>query len=48
MSKSVRFEVEDEQYEWLSELKDSRGYTWKGLMLEGAKRLDSSKPPNGG
>lgn len=39
MSKSIRFEVEDEQYEWLSELKDDRGYTWKGLMLEGAKAL---------
>ena len=41
MSKSIRFEVEDEQYEWLSELKDERGYTWKGLMLEGAKALDT-------
>jgi hypothetical protein len=41
--KSIRFEVEDEQYERLSALKESRGYTWKGLMLEGAKRLDSGE-----
>ena len=41
MSKSVRFEVEDEQHEWLTELKDERGYTWKGLMLEEAKELDT-------
>jgi hypothetical protein len=36
--------VEDEQYEWLTELKDERGYTWKGLMLErGAKELDTDE-----
>lgn len=43
MSKSIRFEVEDEQYEWLRDLKDERGYTWKGLMLEGAKALDTNR-----
>lgn len=48
MSKSIRFEVEDEQYEWLRDLKDHRGYTWKGLVLEGAKALDSGQPSNDG
>jgi hypothetical protein len=43
VSKSVRFEVDDEQYEWLTQLKDDRGYTWKGLMLEGAKALDTEE-----
>ena len=43
MTKSIRFEVEEEQYEWLSVLKDERGYTWKGLMLEGAKALDTNE-----
>lgn len=42
MGKEVRFTVSEEQHEWLTELKDERGYTWKGLMLEGAKELDSS------
>lgn len=41
MSKTVQFDLTDEQHERLSALKDERGYTWKGLMLEGAKRLDS-------
>ncbi|WP_257720320.1 MULTISPECIES: hypothetical protein [Natrinema] len=40
MSKEVRFTVSDEQHERLSDLKDERGYTWKGLMLEGAKCLE--------
>ena len=42
MSKEIRFEVEDkDQFERLRDLKDRRGYTWKGLMLEGAKALDT-------
>ncbi|WP_312854314.1 hypothetical protein [Natronococcus sp. JC468] len=43
MSKSIRFEVDDEQYERLKEIKDKRGYTWKGLMLEGAEALDTGE-----
>ena len=43
MGKEVRFELTDEQHERLAELKDERGFTWKGLMLEGAKRLDSGE-----
>ena len=43
MGKEVRFELTDEQHERLTALKDERGFTWKGLMLEGAKRLDSGE-----
>ena len=42
MVKSIRVEVEDDQHERLSEIKDLRGYTWKGLLLEGAKALDTN------
>jgi len=35
MTKDVRLEVSEEQHEWLTELKNERGYTWKGLLLEG-------------
>lgn len=31
MSKSIRIEVEDHQHQQLSETRDRRGYTWKGL-----------------
>ncbi len=41
MVKSIRVEVEDDQHERLSKIKDRRGYTWKGLLLEGAKALDT-------
>jgi len=40
MATEIRFEIDDrEQFEALRDLKDRRGYTWKGLMLEGAKAL---------
>lgn len=48
MGKEVRFTVSEEQHAWLTQLKDDRGYTWKGLMLEGAKALDSGKHSNHG
>jgi hypothetical protein len=41
MPKDVRLQVSEEQHEWLTELKDERGYTWKGLLLEGARCLDT-------
>ena len=41
----VRIEFDDdEQYERLKEIKNKRGYTWKGLMLEGAEALDTGEP----
>ena len=41
MVKEVRFTLERSQYERLKELKDRRGYTWKGLMLEGSNCLQN-------
>ena len=35
MPKDVWLQVSEEQHEWLTELKDERGYAWKGLLLEG-------------
>jgi hypothetical protein len=43
MTKYIRVEVEDDQHEQLSDIKDRRGYTWKGLLLEGAKALDTDE-----
>jgi hypothetical protein len=43
MGKYIRIEVEDDQHERLSEIKDRRGYTWKGLLLEGAKALETDE-----
>ncbi|MFB6232934.1 MAG: hypothetical protein ABEH61_01620 [Haloarculaceae archaeon] len=43
MSKEIRFEVADDQFERLKTVKDRRGYTWKGLMLEGVDALDTDK-----
>lgn len=40
MSKEIRHELDEDQYERLSDLKDRRGYTWKGLLLEGAEALE--------
>lgn len=39
----IRFEIEDEQYERLRKLKEHHGLTWKGMLLQGAKRLDSDE-----
>ena len=41
MTKYIRVEVEDDQHERLSEIKDRRGYTRKGLLPEGAIALDT-------
>lgn len=34
-----RFEVTDEQYEWLDSLREEMGLTWRGLALKGEQRL---------
>jgi len=37
---AIRIEFDDdEQYERLKELKKHRGLTWKGLLLEGEKKV---------
>jgi hypothetical protein len=41
----IRIEFDDEeQYERLKELKQRRGLTWKGLLLEGEKRVHEEIP----
>mgnify|MGYP006276259975 CR=1 FL=1 len=44
MGKSIHIEVSDEQFEELSTFKEERGYTWKGLLLEGHRALESENP----
>ncbi|WP_282349559.1 hypothetical protein [Haloferax volcanii] len=42
---AIRIEFDDdEQYERLKELKKHRGLTWKGLLLEGEKRVLEESP----
>jgi hypothetical protein len=41
----IRIEFDDEeQYERLKKLKKHRGLTWKGLLLEGEKRVHEETP----
>lgn len=37
-------ETDEDQYERLKELKDRHGLTWKGLLLEGEKRVREDTP----
>jgi hypothetical protein len=39
MPKSIHIKIDEEQYEELSEFKERRGYTWKGLLLEGYRAI---------
>lgn len=41
MSRDVRLTLDDHQFQRLNSMKDRYGYTWKGLMLEGVKRIDA-------
>jgi len=42
---AIRLELDDdEQYERLKELKKHRGLTWKGLLLEGEKKVREDIP----
>jgi len=43
MIKLIWIEVEDDQHKRLREIKDWRGYTSKGLLLDGAKALDTDE-----
>jgi adenylate cyclase class IV len=41
----VRIEFDDDdQYERLKELKNRRGLTWKGLLLEGEMKVREETP----
>ena len=43
--REIRIIVSPEQHERMSKVKDSRGYTWKGLLLEGTDRIESEEYP---
>ena len=41
MTNNIHIEVDDdEQYEKMKELKDRCGLTWKGLLVQGMKRVE--------
>jgi hypothetical protein len=43
MPKSIHIRIDEDQYDELSDFKDRRGYTWKGLLLEGYRALDTDE-----
>lgn len=43
MSKEIRLELDDEQYEELKEIKDDQGRTWSGLLVAGTRALEDSE-----
>jgi len=43
MSREIRLELDDEQYEELKEIKDDPGRTWSGLLVAGAMALAGSE-----
>ena len=43
MPKSIHIKIDEKQYEELSEFKERRRYTWKGLLLEGYRALDTDR-----
>jgi hypothetical protein len=36
---NLNVEVDQEEYDRLSEVKDAHGLTWKGMLLQGARSL---------
>ncbi|ELY42720.1 MULTISPECIES: hypothetical protein [Natrialbaceae] len=41
---NLNIEVDQDEYDRLSEIKDAHGLTWKGVLLQGAKSLDTEGP----
>jgi len=37
-------EVSEDEYERLNEVKEANGLTWRGLVIQGAKALDTDGP----
>jgi len=44
---NLNIEVSEDEYDRLSEVKDAHGLTWRGLVLQGAKALDTEGPLSG-
>jgi len=42
MSKDIRVEVTDEQYDRLNGVKEAHGLTWRGMLILAAKDLEDS------
>jgi len=44
MTNNIHIEVDDdEQYEKMQRLKDKHGLTWKGLLVQGMKRVEEDE-----
>jgi hypothetical protein len=41
---NLNVEVDQEEYDRLSEVKDAHGLTWKGMLLQGARSLYEGPP----
>ncbi|SDK22975.1 hypothetical protein SAMN04515672_2600 [Natronorubrum texcoconense] len=41
---NLNIEVDQDEYDRLSEIKDAHGLTWKGMLLQGARSLDTDGP----
>ncbi|WP_267877942.1 hypothetical protein [Natrinema versiforme] len=41
---NLNIEVDQDEYDRLREIKDAHGLTWKGVLLQGAKSLDTEGP----
>ena len=41
---NLNIEVDQDEYDRLSEIKDANGLTWKGVLLQGARSLDTEGP----
>ncbi|WP_264373488.1 hypothetical protein [Natronorubrum aibiense] len=41
---NLNIEVDQDEYDRLSEIKDAHGLTWKGVLIQGAKSLDTEGP----
>jgi len=42
MVREIRLELDEDQHEQLSQIKERRGLTWKGLMLNGAEAVEDT------
>jgi hypothetical protein len=45
MGTTLHIEVNDEQYERLSALKEERGLTWRGMLILAADEIEDGRDP---
>ncbi|WP_281373053.1 hypothetical protein [Halosimplex rubrum] len=41
---NLNIEVDEEEFERLTEIKEAHGLTWRGLVIQGAQKLDTDGP----